>query len=95
MGAYYKEKEFGGLVEQSVVWEAAQEARLHTAVLARLRENQIEEAIQTLESSLGVTEVLLETCQTPSCSAASSNEVREAKELIGSYRNKYPDAGSR
>ncbi|MBW9260850.1 MAG: hypothetical protein K1564_04675 [Candidatus Thiodiazotropha sp. (ex. Lucinisca nassula)] len=49
-----KENEFGGLVEQSVVFESALETRLHTILLTRLREGKVEEAISTLENSLGL-----------------------------------------
>jgi hypothetical protein len=90
VGAHYKENEFGGLIEQNIIWQSALETRLHTVVLTRLREGKTKEAIKTLENSLGVKEALLETCQSPSCIAASSREVKEAKELIQSYRKSYP-----
>jgi len=89
LGAHYKEKEIGGLFEQSVIREAAYETRLHTVVLTRLREGKTQEAITTLENSLGVKEALLETCVVPPCSAASSRDVIEAKELINNYRKNY------
>ncbi len=89
VGRHYTELEFGGLIEQSVVWDSALDTRLHTVLLTRLREGKVEKAIKTLEQSLGVKEALLETCQTPSCMAASTREVKEAKDLISSYRRKY------
>jgi hypothetical protein len=90
VGSLYKEKEFGGLIEQSIVWESALETRLHTVVLTRLREGKTDDAIKILENSLGIKEVLLETCNTPSCNAAMSREVKEAKNLIVEYRKVYP-----
>ncbi|MEW8442238.1 MAG: hypothetical protein AB2689_29180 [Candidatus Thiodiazotropha taylori] len=87
-----KENEFGGIVEQSVVLESALETRLHTVLLTRLREGKVEESISTLENSLGIKEVLLETCSTPSCSVAMTREVIEAKKLIEDYRKAYPSS---
>ena len=89
IGAHYKENELGGLIEQRVVWESALETRLHTVVLSRLREGETEKAIETLEGSLLMKEALLDTCHTPSCIAALTREVKEAKELISAYRKSY------
>ena len=90
VGALYKEREIGRLFEQSVIREAVYETRLHTVLLTRLREGKTKEAINTLENSLGVKEALLETCVVTPCSAASSIDVIEAKELINNYRKNYP-----
>ena len=84
-----KENELGGIVEQSVVLESALETRVHTVLLTRLREGKVEESISTLENSLGIKEVLLETYSTPSCSVAMTREVIEAKKLIEDYRKAY------
>lgn len=90
VGAHYKENELGGLVEQNIIWQSVIETRLHTVVLTRLREGKTKEAIKTLEGSLGVKEALLESCHSPSCIAASSRDIKEAKELVQNYRKSYP-----
>jgi len=89
IGATLTQREFSGIVEQDIVSRAILNTRLHTVLLTRLREGRYEDTIQTLEDSLGVKEALLGQCLSPLCSAALSDEVREAKELINEYRKKY------
>jgi hypothetical protein len=92
VGAYLKEQQLYGIAGANIVGTAALSARLHTVVLTALREGRTDKALKTLESYLQVQEALLESCSESICKAAAEREVQEAKLLVKSYRDRFPES---
>ncbi len=94
IGNYFGQKNLHAPLEVGVVHDAALDIRLKVVLLENIREENYNEAIRTLESSLLLDQVLLESCRSDICKELTGFESSDVDALLRQYQKEYGDFGN-